>query len=429
MLVNLSLLLKLLWQPLVALKELRDRAPVALTIGASWLMTMLYAIIGAVMLDYAHAGRAGALRESTSINELLSSSRSLVERFWLSNFYDAGMAAIFVVLFVAVIYVPFAILIANLFEKRASFSLVLRDDYAPVLACSMGSLAISLVVTILPAIVIGWQSTWLGSEAVMGYFVLLIVIPLPIFAALMTLTLGTVFHIGWAAAAITTILSFLSLLGIPLLLQAATFLCASPLLLLLLLFLLRDRVDDFMRSARAKQSFKQNLETATLNPADASAHYNLGLLYQQRRDSYAATDSFKRAIEIDPLEIDAHYQLGRIAREQGRYDEAIRHFERVVGINAAHNQHEVWREIALVYHAAGQYPDALQMLEQFLRERPSDAQGRYWRGLTLHQLGRDDEAISEMQSCIESVKTAPAYKYRTERQWLHQAQSFLRERQ
>ncbi|MDX2034756.1 MAG: tetratricopeptide repeat protein [Blastocatellia bacterium] len=429
MLVNLRLLLKLLWQPMVALKQLRDRAPVGFTIGASWLMTMLYATIGAVMLDYAHAGRAGALEEATNINELLSSSRSLVERFWLSNFYDAGMAAVFVILFVAVIYVPFAILIANLFEKRGSFSLVLRDDYASVLSCSLGSLATSLLVTILPAVVIGWQSTWLGSDAVMGYFVLLIVIPLPVFAALMTLTLGTVFQIGWAAAAITTILSFLSLLGIPLLLQAATFLCASPFLLLLLLFLLRDRVDDFMRSARAKQSFKQNLENATLNPADASAHYNLGLLYQQRAELAAATASFRRAIEIDSQEIDAHYQLGRIAREQGNYDEAIRHFESVVGLDATHSQHEIWREIALVYHAAGQYADALQMLERFLNERPSDAQGRYWRGLTLHELGRDEEAISEMQSCIESVKTAPAYKYRTERQWLHQAQSFLRERQ
>ncbi len=429
MLVNLSLLLKLLWQPLVALRQLRDRAPVAFTIGAAWGLTTLYAVIGAVMLDYAHAGRASALEEAGSVAELLTNSRQLVERFWLSNFYDAGMAAAFVVLFVAVIYVPGAILIANLFEKRASFALVLRDEYASTLACSLASLSASLLVTILPAIVIGWQSTWLRSDAVMGYFVLLIVIPLPIFAALMTLTMGTVFQIGWPAAAVSTILSFLSLLGIPLLLQAATFLCASPLLLLLLLFLLRDRVDDFMRSHRARQSFKQNLETATLNPADASAHYNLGLLYQQRGEAAAALASFQRAIEIDPQEIDAHYQLGRLAREQGRYEEAIRHFENVVGLNPAHSQHEVWREIALVYHAAGQYVDALQMLERFLGERPSDAQGRYWRGLTLHQLGRDEEAISEMQNCIESVKTAPAYKYRTERQWLHQAQSFLRERQ
>ncbi len=429
MLGNLRLLFGLLWQPLTAIKSIRDRQPVAFSVGIAWLMTMLYATVGAVMYDYAQAGREGAMDAAASLQELYASTAVIIRTFWLGNFYQAAMAAVMIVLFVAAIYVPFAILIANLFEKRASYSLVIREEYPAVISCALTSLAVAMLVTLLPAIVIGWQSTWLPSDAVMGYFVLLIVIPLPVFAALMTITLGTVFRIGWAAAAVTTLLSFLSLFGMPLLMQAATFLCASPLLLLLVLFLLRDRVDDFMRTHRDRQSFKQNLEAATLNPADASAHYNLGLLYQQRGENDSAAASFSRAIEIDKQEVDSHYQLGRIYREQGKYGPAIEHFEKVVQLAPAHNQHEVWREIALVYYLAGQYNDALGMLDRFLEERPSDAQGRYWRGMTLNRLGRIGEAIQEMQSCIETVKTAPAYKYRTERQWLHQAQSFLRERQ
>ena len=415
----------MLWQPLAAIKGLRARAPVAFAVGAAWLMMALYAITGVVMLEYAQAG-GGPMAD---LQEFYSGSQAVGRLFWLGAFYRAAMAALMVVLFVAVIFVPFAILIANLFERRASFSLVIREEYAPVVACSLGSLAISLLVTLPPAVLIGLQSARLPAEAVTGYFMLLAVMPLPIFAALMTITVGTVFRIGWAAAAVTTLVSFLSLLGMPLLMQAATFVCASPFLLLLMLFLLRDRVDDFMRSHRARQSFKQNLEAATLNPADASAHYNLGLLYQQRGELDSAANCFKRAVEIDSRDTDSHYQLGRIAREQGRYGEAIEHLEKVVQLEPTHNQHEVWREIALVYFSAGQYPDALAMLERFLDKRPSDAQGRYWRGMTLNHLGRIGEAIEEMQNCIETVKTAPAYKYRTERQWLHQAQSFLRERQ
>src|SRR5262245_44110909 len=427
MLGNLRLLIGILWQPLTAIRKLRDRAPVAFSVGVAWVMSMLYGIIGAVMLDYAQSGRMSALEAASNLEELYSSTRSIIQLFWMSNFYRAATAAVMIVLFVAVIYVPFAILVANLFEKRASFPLVIREEFASVAACALVSLAISLLVTFLPAMFIGWLSTWLSSEAVMGYFVLLILMPLPIFAALMTITIGMIFRVGWSAAAVTTLVSFLSLLGLPLLLDAATFLCASPLLLLLLLFLLRDRVDDFMRSHRARQSFKANLQAATLNLRHASAHYNLGLLYQQRGEFDSAAASFKRAVEIDPSEVDAHYQLGRICREQGRYTDAIQHFEKVVQIDPSHSQHEVWREIALVYYLAGQFIDALEMLERFLNDRPSDAQARYWRGMTLNRLGRTGEAIQEMQSCIETVKTAPAYKYRTERQWLHQAQSFLRE--
>lgn len=411
MLTNLRLLLELLWQPLAALRRLRDRAPMGFAVVVAWLAAIIYALIGSLMVDYAQGGRG------------------MLGALIIGNLFAVVMRATMIVLFVAVIYVPFVILLANLFERRASFSLVLREEYAATASCTLLALAVALLVTLLPALVIGWQSAWLPSTAVIGYFMLLIAIPLPIFAALMTLTIGTIFRIGWVAAAGTALLSFLSLLLLPLVIQATLFICGFPFLLLMLLFLLRDRVDDFMRSHQARQAFKQNLDAATLNPADASAHYNLGLLYQQRGEGDAAIGAFQRAIEIDPHETDAHYQLGRIAREQGRLNEAIRHFEQVVQQNPAHSHHEVWRETALVYYAAQQLPDALAMLDRFLQERPSDAQGRYWRGMTLYQLGRAREALEEMQNCIETVKTAPAYKYRTERQWLHLAQTFLRERQ
>ena len=234
---------------------------------------------------------------------------------------------------------------------------------------------------------------------------------------------------SWLVAAGTVLISFLSLFLLPLFVDANSFICASPVLMILLLFLLRDRVDDFVRSQRSRQSFNQNLQLATLNPADASAHYNLGLLYQQRGDLDAAIRSFTRAIEIDPTETDTHYQLGRIARWQNRLTDAVQHFEKVIGQDDTHSHHEIWRETGLVYYTAKQYPDALEMFDKFLQQRPSDAQARYWHGMTLFNLGRTTEAVTEMQACIESVKTAPAYKYRTERQWLHLAQSFLRERQ
>jgi hypothetical protein len=48
--------------------------------------------------------------------------------------------------------------------------------------------------------------------------------------------------------------------------------------------------------------------------------------------------------------------------------------------------------------------------------------------MTLDSLGRENEAIQEMQNCVETVRTAPAYKYRTDRKWLYLAQNFLKER-
>ena len=421
MLVNLRLLFGLLWQPITATQRLRERAPVAFAVSAAWLMTFLYLVVAAQLFDHAQGGRLSedVLNGGETESGLLALSGTLT---------SAATRAVMVVLFVAVVYVPFAILIANLFERRASFSLVIREEYAPVVSCSLLSLAVSLLVTLAPALLIGWQSARLAPDVIPGYLALLLVMWLPIFAALMTITLGTSFRIGWAAAAVTTLISFLSLLGASLLMQAASFVCASPFLMLLLVFLLRDRIDEFIGATRSRQAFKQNLEAATLNPADASAHYQLGLIYQKRGELDAATGSFRRAVEIDPRETDAHYQLGRIARQEGRLNEAVQHFERVVQLEPSHSQNEIWRETGLVYYDAGQFQDALEMFDKFLDKRPSDAEARYWRGMTLSKLGRHNEATQEMRNCVDSVRTAPAYKYRFDRRWMNLAENFLRER-
>ncbi len=421
MLVNLRLLFGLLWQPMSAIQRLRERAPVAFSVFAAGLMAFLYLVVSAPLLDYGQGGRF----DEDVINGGDIEFGLVTLAGALSG---AAMRAVMVVLFVAVVYVPFAILIANLFERRASYSLVIREEYAPVVSCSLLSLAISLLVTLAPALILGWQSARLKSGVIFGYVALLLVMWLPIFAALMTITIGVSFRIGWAAAAVTTLTSFLSLIGASILIPLMSFVCASPFLLLLLVFLLRDKIDEFIGATRSRQSFKQNLQAATLNPADASAHYQLGLIYQKRSELDAAVGSYKRAVEIDPNETDAHYQLGRIARQQGRLNEAVQHFERVVRLDSSHSQNEIWRETGLVYFDAGQYPDALEMFDKFLDKRPSDAEARYWRGMTLNKLGRENEAIQEMQSCVESVRTAPAYKYRFDRRWMNQAENFLKDR-
>ena len=96
------------------------------------------------------------------------------------------------------------------------------------------------------------------STNTVGMLVLLLVIPLPIFAALTSIAVATVFRIGWAASVVTTLVSFVSLFLLPLLVQIASFVCASPLLLILLFFLLRDRIGEIMSGHRRRISERQS---------------------------------------------------------------------------------------------------------------------------------------------------------------------------
>ena len=63
-----------------------------------------------------------------------------------------------------------------------------------------------------------------------------------------------------------------------------------------------------------------------------------------------------------------------------------------------------------------------ESLDEYLRRwNVPGVEGVDTRALVRHI--RDKGA---MRACIEAVKTAPAYKYRTDKRWLNEAQQFLR---
>jgi tetratricopeptide (TPR) repeat protein len=325
------------------------------------------------------------------------------------------------ILFLVVVFVPACLLATSVIHRRASFSVLLRQEYAPLASCTLYAWAAAHFVMVIPALFLFDRS----GPNVDALEAALRLVPIPYFVFLIVLGAQAVLRVGYGGATGVVVLGSLSLLALPLL-PRLSFILTSPFLLILIIILLRNFLGDMASAQRAREDFKRNLEAATLNPADASAHYNLGLIYQQRRQYEEAKSSFARAIEIDPDETDAHYQLGRIAREQGRLADAISHFDAVVTRNPEHSQSEAWREIGWTYFQAGQYEDARVAFERFIDKRPSDAEGRYRYGLTLYQLGRHDDASTEMRACIEAVRTSPAYKYRAEKHWANEAQAFLK---
>lgn len=363
------------------------------------------------------------------------------------------------IVLIAVILVPILTLVANTFERRGSFRVVITQEYAPVAASLFYVLTVANMFSLLIAVLLhytGIQAQQVAAALQQADQVRAMFPAGPEFdqaaeqlkdpailseslfrmPKLVLFGIGTVLAVKDAfrmsalrAFGVTFVACLGSMFVAPIAAQLFSSVFGSPFLLFLLFILLRGYFSDIMGSHRAKAAFKQNLESATLNPADASAHYNLGLIHQSRGELDQARERFERALQIDEGEIDASYQLGRIARQQKRYADAIQNFEHVVTREPAHAQHEIWREVAATYIAAGQFEDARNALDQFLEHRPSDPEGLYLMGRAHAGLGHKREATSLMQACIEAVKTAPAYKYRTSKRWLNEAQQFIKSSQ
>ena len=368
------------------------------------------------------------------------------------------------ILTIAVVVVPVMTLIANLFDRRGSFGVVLQQEYGSLASVAFYVLAGASVLSALIAAFFhfsGIQAAYVASvaqsqdseqvRAMAQWFKFsadqlaqvktqlndpvyvsmnlfeMVRFPLLIIGGVATVHL--VFRVSILRSLSIGLLTSLASLPLSLILYPLFGrIMGSPFMLLMLFFLLRGYFSEIVSSQRARAAFKQNLEAATINPRDSSAHYNLGLIHQQRGELDQARERFQRAIDIDTDEIDAYYQLGRIARAQNRLAEAIANFEQVVQRDQSHAQNEIWREIGATYIAANQFADARDALEKFLDRRPNDPQALYLMGRAHAGLGHQSEAASSMQACIEAVKTAPAYKYRTEKRWLNEAQQFLKGR-
>jgi tetratricopeptide (TPR) repeat protein len=358
------------------------------------------------------------------------------------------------VLFISIVLTPAMAFVSNLFDRKASFRVVIQQEYAPLASVLLYVWAASCLATIVLALFMqasGFlnqyvQSSLITAEQIIQRFPMIpadlraqLLDPIAVAASLfrsikvlwfavgMIIAVRTVFRISSLRSIGVTVASVtLVFVTSPLWSILFNWVLASPFMVLLLFVLLRGYVGDIFSSSVARAQFKRNLEAATVNPADASAHYNLGLIHFNRKELNEAKGRFELAIGIDADEIDSHYQLGRIARLQKRFADAIAHFEQVVTRDQSHSQHEIWREIGATYLDAGQFEDALDALEKFLANREGDAEGLYLRGRAHGALGHRREAEASMQACIEAVKTAPAYKYRTEKRWLNEAQQFLR---
>lgn len=420
-------LLLMFYAPARGIALVRDRAPLGQALGVALLAQCAHVIYG---MWPALPGAAGVLGVA------------------LGSVFSAGAS----MLAFGGVFAPSLIFFANLFERRGSFGLVLRQEYAATVSCLFYVLAAASLLCV--GFVALTRATGFPPEVQQSYEEVLraaaesggaepaalvlfadtrlmpfvfsygLMMPLCLLGSLVAVR--ELFRIGWVRSIVVVAgACVLMILASPMLRYIIPLL-GSPFLLLLLFFVLRSYVVEAQRTQHARASFRQNLEAATLNPADASAHYNLGLLHQQRKEFEEARARFLRAVEIDPEETDAHYQLGRIARAEGRLPEAVEHFGQVVSRDDAHAQHEIWREVGATYLAAGQFEDARDALERFLDRRQSDPEGLYLMGRAAAGLGDLRAAREWMQRCVEAVLTAPAYKYRADKRWLNEAQQFLR---
>ncbi len=372
---NTNLLLRLFLRPAAAMSDILDRG------------SLLFSVVGVVAV-----------------------SLLLRPRFGFSFYIP--------LVILAAAYVP-GVLVLSKFVARIPGTLgaVFQRDYAPLFTCaSMGWVAANLPLVAMAWLIPPATSAWLFYLAGAAYL---------FFLVLVFFAIRTVFGTGTGPAVAVVCLSWIPLVALVFLwgpLRLILGFLASPFVLFFLYYYLRNEAGNLGAGLRTRQNFRRMLDAAAVNPHDAEAQYQLGLIYQQRRQLTEAIRRFQKAIEIDPSETDAHFQLGRIAFQQGRLKDALTEFQIVLDQDERHHQSEVLRELGALYNSVRQFADAQQELARYVERRPYDPEGLYYYGQSLAGLGRETEAREVYRQAIEAARAAPPYLRRSAARWSRLAQ-------
>jgi tetratricopeptide (TPR) repeat protein len=120
------------------------------------------------------------------------------------------------------------------------------------------------------------------------------------------------------------------------------------------------------RDLAALRSFARRID-----PADAGAHNNLGVLYYQKGLVAEAIAAFGRALELDPKMQVAQSNLEIAYRESGHYDRRVAELQE--RLRRAPDDHDARWELARTYASLGHHDEAVAEFEAAGRHRRRDS--------------------------------------------------------
>jgi hypothetical protein len=323
------------------------------------------------------------------------------------------------------IFVPAAIALIVLYQGLGRCSIMIQREYAPVLLCVVTCWTAARLPLIPLAWLRFWKPTWGAAWPVDWPTHVSTAVFLILAAPCLRTCLGT----GWVPAGAGAALGggCLAAVGyVTATLSPLLWVLASPCLLYYVWGHVGASVNSMGASLSARQSFRHALEATTLNPRDADAHFQLGLIQLQRRNLAEAEARFRQAAEIDPSDADYAFQLGCVLRGRGQLPEALEWLSRAAALNEKTAGYEVWREIGATQLSLGNYEQSLAALNRYVNDREYDPIGLVYRAEALNNVGRHHDARSSYEKALEAITTMPRHRRGELRPWASRAKNGLR---
>ena len=139
-------------------------------------------------------------------------------------------------------------------------------------------------------------------------------------------------------------------------------------------------------------------------PQVPELHYNLGYIYQTRKDWTAAETEFKKAIEMRPSYSEAQSALASVYQSSGQGDKAMEVAKQSASGGDAKSQFN----LGIVAMNQGKEEDALAAFQKAAELDPTNPEPHYFIGTRSMQLGKLPEAVAALEKYIAMAPAGAA---------------------
>ena len=331
---------------------------------------------------------------------------------------DLALEIVFL-LFLIFMYIPAIVALSNAFSDDGlglSFSAVEYREHLAVLLPVWG--VICLVTAPLQ-----WPFPhFLGDTVEVSVIYLLRALLLVIY------TFWAVMRLNYLSPIRTCGVFALSVLAIPIFLVIYSFIWSLPFLFLIpLLYLAIGWIRNLGVGRAGAVDFQRNMQTLTVNPQNADAHYQLGRISLDRGNPDAARGYFEAAVKITQQVAEYYYYFGIACERKKDWSKALECYEKTYRLDPEYGQRDIFREVGKAYVNTGSVEKGKEFLTFFLSRRDADPEGRYWLSVALNKSGDPDGTRFQLTLIIEQAKANPRFFRKRNREWIYRARNLMRE--
>jgi tetratricopeptide (TPR) repeat protein len=156
------------------------------------------------------------------------------------------------------------------------------------------------------------------------------------------------------------------------------------------------------RLDESEELYKQVLEKA---PDLAEAHFNLGVVYEQKKDWPAAEAELKQVLELQPDKSDTYSALAAVYNETGRSEEALAILSDAQTRFAGDPMFQY--NLAVTSLNAGHSALATAAFTKALELDPSKLEAHYWLGTLAIGDSRVEDAVAHLETYVSGTGQNP----------------------